>query len=107
MTMPSDPSRSSPGAMPGHETRNSADPASEVSTPPRRVLVVDDDLNVTRLVKWALERSGRYSVESLNRAADAVAAARRHRPDLIILDVKMPEIEGPELAAMLRQQSDL
>jgi CheY-like chemotaxis protein len=68
----------------------------------KRILVVDDEPGLTRLVKLNLEKSGHYVVRAENVAAAALAAAEEFEPDLILLDVMMPGIDGGELANRLR-----
>jgi len=69
---------------------------------PKRILVVDDDVHATRMIKLALERTGRYVVRELNEPIQALWVAREFRPDLIMLDVCMPGKEGMELAFQIR-----
>jgi CheY-like chemotaxis protein len=73
----------------------------------RRVLAVDDEPDVTRLIKWALERSGRFQVEIENSATRAVESARRFQPELIVLDVMMPDMDGADVATALRADAKL
>ena len=68
----------------------------------KRILVVDDEPSVTRNLKLNLESRGGYDVFGENRATRALAAARDFRPDLILLDVMMPDMDGGEVAAQLR-----
>jgi two-component system OmpR family response regulator len=68
----------------------------------KRILVVDDEPSVTRNLKLNLESSGGYEVLGENHAANALIAARTFRPDLILLDVMMPDLDGGEVAARLR-----
>jgi CheY-like chemotaxis protein len=68
----------------------------------KRILVVDDEPGVTRNLKLNLESSGGYDVFAENHAANALAAARIFRPDLILLDVMMPGMDGGDVAARLR-----
>ena len=63
-----------------------------------RVLVIDDSVNATRVAKLIIERSGSYEARELNDPAQAIDVAREFRPDLILLDVCMPGVEGSELA---------
>ena len=70
----------------------------------KRIFVIDDEPSITRTMKVNLERTGAYTVGTENHAAQALAAAREFRPDLILLDVMMPEISGDEVAADI--QSD-
>ncbi len=67
----------------------------------RRILIVDNDRESTRLVKILLERTGRYLVLEENDATRAHQTARNFRPDLILLDIVMPEIDGGEVAAQI------
>jgi CheY-like chemotaxis protein len=68
----------------------------------KRILVVDDEVSITRLLKLNLERTGQYEVREENAGEMAVPAAREFQPDLIFLDVMMPKISGGEVAAQLR-----
>lgn len=67
-----------------------------------RILVVDDEPSVTRSLKLNLEADGDYEVCAENQAVNALAAARTFRPDLILLDVMMPGLDGGNVAAQLR-----
>lgn len=68
----------------------------------KRILVVDDEPSVTRNLKLNLESGGGYEVLGENLATNALSAARMFRPDLILLDVMMPGMDGGEVAARLR-----
>ena len=68
----------------------------------KRILVVDDEPSVTRNLKLNLESGGGYEVLGENYAANALAAARSFQPDLILLDVMMPDMDGGEVAARLQ-----
>ncbi len=70
----------------------------------KRIFIVDDEPSITRTMKVNLERTGAYTVGTENHAHRALAAAREFQPDLILLDVMMPEIDGGELAGEI--QSD-
>jgi CheY-like chemotaxis protein len=72
-----------------------------------RILIVDDDSNSTHLVKVLLERSGPYQVMEENDATAAHETARSFKPDLILLDVAMPKIDGAELAAQIQADQEL
>lgn len=63
-----------------------------------RVLVIDDDRNATRVSRLMLERTGHYEVRELNDPNRALRAAREFAPDLILLDVCMPNVEGSKVA---------
>jgi CheY-like chemotaxis protein len=64
----------------------------------RRVLIVDDDANLSRLAGMILENSGQYEVMIVNESARALAAAGQFRPNLMLLDVDMPGKSGGDLA---------
>ncbi len=73
----------------------------------RRILIVDNDRDTTHLVKILLERTGRYSVLEENDATKAHQSAQNFRPDLILLDVVMPETDGGEVAAQIQADPEL
>ena len=71
----------------------------------KRILVIDDEASFTKLVKMNLEATGKYEVGSENDGKRALDTAIRYKPDLILLDIKMPEIDGGEVAHQLRSNS--
>jgi CheY-like chemotaxis protein len=73
----------------------------------KRIFVIDDEPSITRTMKVNLERTGVYTVGTENHALHALAAAREFQPDLIFLDIMMPEIDGAELAGELQADPDL
>jgi len=68
----------------------------------QRILLIDDEKSFTQMLKLNLEMSGFYEVREENRGVYALAAAREFEPDLIFLDIMMPDIEGDEVAAQLK-----
>ncbi len=68
---------------------------------PKRILVVDDEPSVTRNLKLNLEARGEYQVQTETDPTQVLTVARKFRPDLILLDVIMPDLEGGEVAARL------
>lgn len=79
-------------------------PAFEVIENRPCILLVDNNHDFTRSAKLALEKTGRYFVTEENDATKAHQTAQNLKPDLILLDVAMPETDGGEVAA--RIQSD-
>ena len=73
----------------------------------RRILIVDNDRESTHVVKILLERTGRYLVLEENDATKAHQSARNFRPDVILLDIVMPETDGGEVAAQIQADPDL
>ena len=69
----------------------------------KRILVVDDEPVLTRMVKMNLERTGDYEVRTENQGSMALQAAREFKPDLIFLDVMMPDMSGDEVSMQLRE----
>jgi CheY-like chemotaxis protein len=73
----------------------------------RRILIVDDDANSTHLVKILLERSGPYLVLEENDATKADQTAHDFKPDIILLDIVMPKMDGGELATQIEADRQL
>ncbi len=69
------------------------------------VLVVDDERNLAELVQGYLEREG-YAVLRADTGPQALEVARAHDPDLVVLDVMLPGLDGVEVCRRLRQFSD-
>ncbi len=65
----------------------------------KRILVVDDEVGFTRMVRLNLEQTGAYEVREVNEGKAALPAAREFKPDLILLDVVMPDMDGGDVAA--------
>jgi CheY-like chemotaxis protein len=72
-----------------------------------RILIIDDSRDFTYSAKVALERTGRYSVWEENEPARAYRTAQRVKPDLILLDIAMPETDGGEVAARIESDPTL
>lgn len=68
----------------------------------KRILIVDDNITETGLLKFHLEKTGAYEVREEYHATNALATARALKPDFIILDVCMPEMSGGDIAARIR-----
>jgi DNA-binding response OmpR family regulator len=67
----------------------------------KRILVVDDLKSDTRLLKQQLEQSRQFEVREENDPRNAVVAAEEFQPDLILLDLVMPTMDGRHLAACI------
>lgn len=68
----------------------------------KKILVVDDEAGFTHLLKLNLEQTGRFEVRTENKGALVLNAAKVFKPDLILLDIIMPDIDGSEVASRLR-----
>jgi two-component system, OmpR family, response regulator len=75
--------------------------AGSVLEEKRRILIVDDDRDSTHLIKILLEKISHDLVLEENDAAKAHESARDFRPDLILLDIMMPQIDGGDIAAQI------
>ncbi|MBI2858447.1 MAG: response regulator transcription factor [Chloroflexi bacterium] len=76
----------------------------ELESPESHILVVDDDAGICALLKRGLSYEG-FSVDVARDGHEALAKAREHEPDLAVLDVLMPGMDGVDLAKRLRQGS--
>jgi len=73
---------------------------------PKKTLIVDDNSNNLMLEKDLLEIAG-FEVFEADNAADGIALALKERPDIIILDVRLPDMRGPVAAAIIRKNMGL
>ncbi len=73
----------------------------------KRILIVDDEVPLTRLLKLSLEQAGMYTVEVENRSEQAVRTAERFLPELVLMDVMMPGIDGGTLAGQFQSSERL
>jgi two-component system KDP operon response regulator KdpE len=71
---------------------------------PARILLVDDDVSIQRAVAPLLRSRG-YEVDVVGTGAEAVSAVAGHSPDLIVLDLGLPDLEGTEVCRRIRKQS--
>jgi len=69
--------------------------------PTRKILIVDDEADILHFLELILRERG-YEVASAPGGAQALAWARAHRPDLILLDIMMPQMDGWEVLKLLR-----
>ncbi len=68
-----------------------------------KILVVEDELSLRETLAYNLKKEG-YTVETVGDGRAALEAARRIRPDLLVLDIMLPEIDGFEVARQLRKE---
>jgi len=68
----------------------------------KKILVIDDEKDFTQMVKLNLENTGNYEVFIENQASSAFETIRMVQPDLILLDVIMPGVEGPDILCGLK-----
>ncbi len=72
-----------------------------------KILVVDNEESITRIIKLNLERTGDYEVLTQNKGRLAIETAREFMPDMIFLDVMMPDLGGDEIATLIQEDDEL
>ncbi len=82
--------------------RDNGIPTDALESGKRKVLLVDDDEELVELISDVLERDGRFEVRTVNNGFDAGMMVKEYRPDLIVLDVMLPDINGKEVCQRVR-----
>ena len=67
-----------------------------------KVLIVDDEIDFTHFLKLNLENTGRYKVFTASNGRDGVKAAQRKKPDILLLDIMMPGMDGFEVLEQIK-----
>ena len=67
-----------------------------------RVLIIDDENDILEIITLSLETVGGFQVTACSNAVDGISAAQESEPDMILLDVMMPDIDGPETLKRLK-----
>lgn len=73
----------------------------------KRVLIVDDDKALTGSLKISLEKTGKYEIDIRNQGSQALEAAKAFMPDIILLDLSMPDMDGDAVRNLIEQDPDL
>lgn len=68
----------------------------------KKVMVVDDEVGFTKLLKMNLEKTGDYEVQIENKSTRALDVAREFQPDVVLLDIVMPDMDGGDVAAQFQ-----
>jgi excisionase family DNA binding protein len=82
-------------------------PTDALESGKRKVLVVDDDRDLVELLVDVLERDGRFETRAVNNGFEAGMMVKEYRPDLIILDVMLPDINGKDVCLRVRNDKSL
>ncbi|QDV66583.1 Alkaline phosphatase synthesis transcriptional regulatory protein PhoP [Rosistilla carotiformis] len=77
-------------------------PTDALESGKKKILVVDDDVDLVELIVEGLERDGRFDLRTANNGFDAGMQVKEFRPDLVILDVMLPDINGKEVCQRVR-----
>lgn len=82
-------------------------PTDALESGKRKALVVDDDEELVELIRDVLEADGRFEVRVANNGFDAGMMVKEYHPDIIVLDVMLPDINGREVCQRVRSDSSL
>src|ERR671937_1487972 len=82
-------------------------PTDALESGKRKVLLVDDDAELVELMSKVLESDGRFEVRIASNGFDAGMMVKEYRPDLIVLDVMLPDINGKEVCQRVRADATL
>ena len=87
--------------------RENGIPTDALESGKRKILVVDDDVELVELITDVLDRDGRFEVRSANNGFDAGMMVKDYKPDLIVLDVMLPDINGKEVCQRVRNDKTM
>jgi CheY-like chemotaxis protein len=73
----------------------------------KRVLIIDDEENFCKLVKKNIEQTGEFEVEIATNGDDGIKLAGEIKPDLILLDVIMPGMDGADVISLIRNDQNI
>ncbi|MEQ8787885.1 MAG: response regulator [Pirellulaceae bacterium] len=82
-------------------------PTDALESGKRKVLIVDDDQELVDLLSDVFERDGRFDIRTANNGFDAGMLVKEFRPDLVVLDVMLPDINGKEVCQRVRSDDSL
>ncbi|MEX0726826.1 MAG: response regulator [Planctomycetaceae bacterium] len=82
-------------------------PTDALESGKRKALLVDDDVELVELIRDALEADGRFEVRVANNGFDAGMMVKEYHPDIIVLDVMLPDINGKEVCQRVRSDAAL
>jgi CheY-like chemotaxis protein len=72
----------------------------------KKILVVDDEESITTVFKLLIEKTGRYEARTETRGSHAFAAAKQFKPDLVLLDIMMPGVDGGEVVRRMKADKE-
>ena len=82
-------------------------PTDALESGKRKILIVDDDEELVELLVDVFDRDGRFDIKTSNNGFDAGMLVKEFRPDLVVLDVMLPDINGKEVCQRVRSDSTL
>jgi two-component system OmpR family response regulator len=87
--------------------RDNGIPTDALESGKRKILIVDDDRELVELLTDSFERDGRFEIRTANNGFDAGMLVKEFRPDLVVLDVMLPDINGKEVCQRVRKDESL
>ena len=87
--------------------KDNGSPTDALESGRRKALVVDDDVELVELIRDILEADGRFDVRVANNGFDAGMMVREYKPDILVLDIMLPDINGKEVCQRVRSDSTL
>jgi excisionase family DNA binding protein len=87
--------------------RDNGIPTDALESGKRKVLVVDDDQDLVDLIVDVLEKDGRFEVRSVNNGFAAGVMVKEYHPDLLVLDVMLPDINGKQVCQLVRADKSM
>jgi excisionase family DNA binding protein len=87
--------------------RDNGIPTDALESGKRKVLIVDDDQELVELIVDVLDKDGRFEVRTVNNGFDAGMMVKEYHPDLIVLDVMLPDINGKEVCQRVRSDKSM
>jgi excisionase family DNA binding protein len=82
-------------------------PTDALESGKRKILVVDDDAELVELIGDVLDKDGRFEVRTVNNGFDAGMMVKEYHPDLIVLDIMLPDINGKEVCQRVRSDPSM
>jgi excisionase family DNA binding protein len=87
--------------------RDNSIPTDALESGKRKILVVDDDQELVDLIVDVLEKDGRFETRNVNNGFDAGMMVKEYHPDLLVLDVMLPDINGREVCQRVRSDKTM
>ena len=78
-----------------------------MNKPLKKILCIDDEEDILQIAQMSLETVGGYEVTAENNARDGINFALQDKPDLILIDVMMPEMDGPSALKIIKDQDEI
>ena len=87
--------------------RDNGIPTDALESGKRKLLIVDDDQELVELMSDAFARDGRFEIRTANNGFDAGMLVKEFRPDLVVLDIMLPDINGKEVCQRVRADPNM